>query len=391
MMIEGGMHLFAASSNSVKFVSMAFLATCSAKVQGFGATSSSETNLIREGFEELLTSSSPVDDATLAKHNIELPKNRSDRKLSWWGSSTGKGGNYGDPYETSAFQADPSLDYDMFAQGWRLLGGFISCEAFADHGSGDRRHRGRRVGSGNGDGNDYCERWVVWAAYVNNDYNGGGAEEYCLNDYGEVDCDEYGNEESNYEYANEDQSGISRLDCYDENSSWEVIGVFRIDVDNFLEQIAKHLWALETYEYVTTYSALDYINGGKCRLTGEMDSSGNYIYAALAFVGSGGNFRMKLYSDEKCTEYATNPGFDYDDLGWTSDFDMGSGDDGYYGDDNLYSYWTNAQESSLTNLNGILDRMRGCILCPDYPSYQDGELNGEGYDEDDLINQVSRY
>ena len=281
-----------------------------------------------------------------------------------------------DPYNEYSVEAIPTEKYDKFSQGWRMLGGFISCSEFApNHSSGDRREMK------DGNNNENCARWVLWAAFINPNYAGGGANEY-VQTGGRLlkgDDDQYVTR--------------SKLDCDDPNSDWQLLGVYRIDVNNFLEQMGKHIWALETYEYITIYSALDYINGGKCKGTGENDSSGNALYAALGFTGSGGTFQMKLYSDEKCLYEANNAKITYDDLGWTNEFDMGSGDDkyGYGNDDTLQSYWYSAQESTLTNLNGILDEMRGCMLCLDYPSYQDGEFNGGGYDEDDLINQVCRY
>lgn len=182
--------------------------------------------------------------------------------------------------------------------------------------------------------------------------------------------------------------GSSELNCYDTESAWELIGLYRTDVDNFLEQMGKHVWALGSYEYHSTYSALDYIDGGDCKETGQYDSSGNPIYAALQPV-SGGRFQMGLYTDEKCIYNANKAKFSFDDLGWDTYYDGGSGDDDGYNNDSTQSYWKNAQEQSLTNLNGILDDYRDCALCVDYPSYQDGELNGDGYDDDDLINQVS--
>mmetsp|Transcript_23741 Transcript_23741/g.36624 ORF Transcript_23741/g.36624 Transcript_23741/m.36624 type:complete len:534 (+) Transcript_23741:271-1872(+) len=295
----------------------------------------------------------------------------SDRDLWGWGTSN----HDGDPYTNPATDGDPTGDYEPFAQGYRMLGAFISCGGFADAGSGDHRQRNRQRGrqerdrmlSGSGDGNDECGRWILWAAYVNTEYQGGGAEEY-------------------YE------GGESELNCYDdsEESTWELIGIYRTDVDNFLEQMGKHLWVIGSYEYHSIYAALDYIDGGDCKETGQYDSSGNAIYAALQPT-YGGRFQMGLYTDEKCIYNANNAKFSFDDLGWGTDFDGGSGDDDGYNNDSTQAYWKNAQEQSLTNLNGILDDYRDCALCLDYPSYQDGELNGDGYDEDDLINQCWKF
>lgn len=320
----------------------------------------------------------PIKDNIPHKNLLKFKDSASDfiRSRNLWGSS--KNSN-SDPYSNHAVEAPPEGYYDAYAQGWRMIGGFISCSEFSpNHSSSDRRELN------SGDGNDNCARWVLWAAYINPNYAGGEAQEYGLSGERRLSSEDESYGDGEYSYQ-------SKLDCYNQNSSWQLLGIYRIDIDNFLEQMGKHIWASNTYEYITVYSAADYINGGKCKGTGEYDSSGNAVYAALGFTGSGGGFEMKLYSDEKCIYEANDSDFSYDDLGWTSNFDMGSGDDNYYGnDDTTQAYWYSAQESSLKNLNGILDEMRGCMLCLDYPSYQDGELNGDGYDEGDLINQVCR-
>lgn len=100
------------------------------------------------------------------KNRNSIPANESsDRDLWGWGTSN----HDGDPYTYPATEGDPTGDYEAFAQGYRMLGAFISCGGFADADSGDRRQRNRRRGrdrmlSGSGDGNDECERWILWAA-----------------------------------------------------------------------------------------------------------------------------------------------------------------------------------------------------------------------------------
>jgi hypothetical protein len=75
------------------------------------------------------------------------------RELGSWFSGSGNTS----PYSTTVL-ADPSADYDMWAQGYRMLGGFIDCDHSAD---GDD-HSGDEDGD---DGNDgACSRWMMWAA-----------------------------------------------------------------------------------------------------------------------------------------------------------------------------------------------------------------------------------
>jgi hypothetical protein len=84
---------------------------------------------------------------------IEQQQQEQQRKLGSWFSNSGSTS----PYSTTVL-ADPSVDYDMWAQGYRMLGGFIDC----DHGSDGDDHSGD---NDNDDGNDgACSRWMMWAA-----------------------------------------------------------------------------------------------------------------------------------------------------------------------------------------------------------------------------------
>jgi hypothetical protein len=50
-----------------------------------------------------------------------------------------------------------------------------------------------------------------------------------------------------------------------------------------------------------------------------------------------------------------------------------------------------SDDSTLELFNQIFEEFKYCTLCIDYPSYQDGYFNGDGYDEDDLINQCWKF
>jgi len=84
----------------------------------------------------------------------ELRKLEKDRKLSWW--SSGSSGSY-----SASFLADPSQEYDKWAQAYRMLGGMIDCDHDKDssgsHNSGDNDY-------GYGDSGGACSRWMVWAS-----------------------------------------------------------------------------------------------------------------------------------------------------------------------------------------------------------------------------------
>jgi hypothetical protein len=68
-----------------------------------------------------------------------------------WGSSSSSA--YAD------FLADPTQEYDKWAQAYRMVGGYIDCDHQKD---GDDHHSGD---NNNGDDNNIaCSRWMIWAA-----------------------------------------------------------------------------------------------------------------------------------------------------------------------------------------------------------------------------------
>jgi hypothetical protein len=80
-----------------------------------------------------------------------------ERKLGSWFSSSGSSS----PYSTTVL-ADPSTDYDKWAQGYRMLGGFIDC----DHGDDEDQHSNDNNQNNNNDQDEggACARWMMWAA-----------------------------------------------------------------------------------------------------------------------------------------------------------------------------------------------------------------------------------
>jgi len=205
--------------------------------------------------------------------------------------------------------------------------------------------------------------------YVNPNYGGGGRNEYFSEYY-----------------------STSNLDCHSENTDWQLLGVYRQELYQFIEQISKHVWAIDDYEYVVARAGMGYINED-CEYVGY-DSYGNALYAGVQPV-SGGDIMMGLYNDQYCLVEDTSSGMTYDSFGKTSNMDLGDKDKGNLDDDTLYTlygYWKNTQEYTLTLLNEVYEEFKYCTLCMDYPTYQDGYFIGDtGTDDDDLINQCWKF
>lgn len=181
------------------------------------------------------------------------------------------------------------------------------------------------------------------------------------------------------------------MDCHRPDTEWILLGVYRQEFYQFIEQISKHLWAIDEYEYVVALAGLAYMTDEDCYYVGN-DNKGNLLYAGVAPQPYGG-FQMGLYTDTACLTPDTTSGLTFDDFGMQNDIDLGSkdatNDDSYSW---AYDWWYDTQEYTLTQLNGVYESYMYCTSCIDYPTYQDGYVIGDdGMDDDDLINQCWKF
>ena len=180
------------------------------------------------------------------------------------------------------------------------------------------------------------------------------------------------------------------MDCHKPDSDWVLLGVYRQEFYQFIEQISKHLWAIDEYEYVVALAGLAYMTDSDCYYVGN-DSSGNNLYAGVAPQPYGG-YQMGLYTDTSCLTLDESSGMTFDDFGLQSDIDLGSKDEGDDDGNWAYDWWYDTQEYTLTQLNEVYEQYMYCTSCIDYPTYQDGYVIGDdGMDDDDLINQCWKF
>jgi hypothetical protein len=184
---------------------------------------------------------------------------------------------------------------------------------------------------------------------------------------------------------------VGKLDCHSPNTEWELLGVYRQEFYQYIEQISKHVWAIDDYEYVVALAGLAYMTDEDCTEVGAT-SAGATIYAGVA-PQQYGKFAMALYTDAYCIEPDESTGYSYSDLVAQGDIDLGSQD---ATDDDSYSWasewWYATQEYTLENLNDVYEDFKYCTSCVDYPTYQDGYFIGDdGTDEDDVINQCWKF
>ena len=63
------------------------------------------------------------------------------------------------------------------------------------------------------------------------------------------------------EYFGNDAPGS--LDCHSPDTDWKLIGVYRQEFYQYIEQISKHLWAIDELEYIVAlaYSSTIALHG----------------------------------------------------------------------------------------------------------------------------------
>jgi len=206
----------------------------------------------------------------------------------------------------------------------------------------------------------YCSRWVMWASYVNPNYQGNAYYEY------------FGNSPTSY------------LDCHEDGTSFKLVGVYRQELYQFYEQISKHLWAIDEYEYIVAIAGLKYMTNADCRQVGN-DNYGNAIYGGVA-PQPNADIAMELYSDNQCTQLLQSSKYTYASFGLESNYQGTS----YSGQES--TWWSNAQEPSMTLFNEVYEIYKSCTPCVDYPTYQDGYFKGnDGTEDGYLINQCWKF
>eukprot|EP00573_Skeletonema_grethae_P002842 CAMPEP_0201688566 /NCGR_PEP_ID=MMETSP0578-20130828/2310_1 /ASSEMBLY_ACC=CAM_ASM_000663 /TAXON_ID=267565 /ORGANISM="Skeletonema grethea, Strain CCMP 1804" /LENGTH=575 /DNA_ID=CAMNT_0048172929 /DNA_START=180 /DNA_END=1907 /DNA_ORIENTATION=+ len=203
-------------------------------------------------------------------------------------------------YDSSnPYSAEPFVDgleyYDEDAQSWRKLGFIIDCQAndedmYSEHSqhSGDQ-DQSMITETG-------CARYLIWAAYVNENYEGNGAAEYSYYDpyYSKWD-------ETTCSYAN--GSPCTKMDCHLSSTSFSLLGFFKHKIiDDWMEQLFKHqgicTWSDEDYAFMKN-ARKAWPQG--CTMTNTKTKGGNSLYYDLKPSYSG-QITIGMYTDEECVK-----------------------------------------------------------------------------------------
>jgi hypothetical protein len=161
------------------------------------------------------------------------PSNDAALHRSLGGGGTTAGSTSG--YE-SQFVDGSETYYNDYAQAWRLLGFYTDCNAPHNNQNecSDRRQRHRQLnGGGNNAGETpACQRYLMWAAYVDLDYAGGGIGEYQF----------YDRHSQNWDKTScVAKSGrCAKMDCHLKETNFQLLGFFKEpNYHEWMEQLFK--------------------------------------------------------------------------------------------------------------------------------------------------------
>eukprot|EP00535_Pseudo-nitzschia_heimii_P009854 CAMPEP_0197173388 /NCGR_PEP_ID=MMETSP1423-20130617/344_1 /TAXON_ID=476441 /ORGANISM="Pseudo-nitzschia heimii, Strain UNC1101" /LENGTH=498 /DNA_ID=CAMNT_0042622203 /DNA_START=192 /DNA_END=1688 /DNA_ORIENTATION=- len=308
-----------------------------------------------------------------------LPKSSLARKLEMEDGeehTTGAWEEY-DPYSVQPFVEGMS-EYDEYQQAWRLLGFMIDCNSVDDD-----------DGSGSGSEDvteDGCARYVLWAAYVDLEYEGGGIGEYQYWDrhtqsWNDTAC-YYGEGGSgDREDGNDDDDGKSRcakMDCHLEDTNFSVLGFFKHrNYDDWMEQLFKHegmcVWTEEEYAFMKN-ARKSWPQG--CIDSGAMTDDGEFnLYYNIKPLRNG-RIAVGLYTDSQCLDDYSVTTDELEDIIGNLFVDG----DGSESQDENYDFSSDSLSDSLNRWHSAFDVWHTCHPCV---AYDIENLDGSKYTDDD--------
>lgn len=298
-------------------------------------------------------------------------------------TATGKTGLNNNIYRLSPF-VDGDSEYDEYQQAWRLLGFMIDCDDDISNFNDDQYNNGDQGGSGDEGTGEGCDRYVIWAAYVDLEYEGNGIGEYQYYDrhnkvWNDVPC----------KMAENDR--CAKMDCHLSDTHWSLLGMFKHhNMDDWMEQLFKHegmcVWSDDEYDFMS--DAREAWPEG-CIPTGKTSVDGDSIYYSTKPI-SGGKLTIGLYTDTRCVEEYVSTGTEdtitVENLVGNVLAEGGSGDrNNNNQDDDGDGDYEDSFAGSLERWDDALETFRICQPCVAY------DVNNWGYNLDDDANKGSSY
>jgi hypothetical protein len=223
------------------------------------------------------------------------------------------------PYSAQAY-VNGDYEYNGYQQAWRYLGFMIDCDTATSS-----SQRGLKSGSGDQTTGEGCSRYVLWAAYVDLEYEGGGIGEYQYwdrwkNQWDTSSCNYSSNNKNknnNNKNNNNNNEGSSnrcaKMDCHLEDTHFSLLGIFKHkDYNEWMGQLFKHegmcIWSQDEYSFMKQ-ARKAWPQG--CTLSGSYYIDGNSekpLYYDLQ-PASQGDITVALYTDTRCTNQYVPQGY----------------------------------------------------------------------------------
>jgi hypothetical protein len=291
--------------------------------------------------------------------------------------------------------------YEDYSQAWRMLGFYIDCTS-ADEADDRRRLDTRRRRRLDDDDDNDCQRYILWAAYVDLNHEGDGLYEYIMwdphnnrwnTDGCRYDPDSIEDDEVLQEY--EEKYRCVKLDCHVPSTHFELLGLFKEPGhEDWFEQLFKHegncVWTEDEYDFMQTYRET-WPDGCTQTATEADDDDGNsnFLYYDVKPMSSG-LMDIGLYTDEACSQdYTGNlrrenvlAGYLYGNPDYNGD-----GDDGGNNNNNN-GYYDLLDDDNIDKWNSLLSLYTICQPCVAYTpawmgAYTNGNNGGRRADSDD--------
>lgn len=245
-------------------------------------------------------------------------------------------------------------EYDEYQQAWRLMGFIVDCNPMVD----DDYYQNDGSGSGDQGTEDGCARYVLWAAYVDLAYEGGGIGEYQY----------YNNTDESWDTTACEYSGTSRcakMDCHLESTHFSLLGFFKHkSYDDWMEQLFKHegicVWNDEEYGFMS--NAREAWPQG-CIDSYTMTDDGTELYYDIKPV-QGGDIEVGLYTDTQCIKDYTPTGNNdpYTVENILGNFFLENDGSG----DNDYDFSSDTLEQSMERWSSAFRKFQVCQPCVAY-------------------------
>jgi hypothetical protein len=294
-------------------------------------------------------------------------------------SSSLTGSDYHDQFIANF--ADSSF-YDEYSTAWRLLGFYIDCTV----GTNVEARVGSNSNNNNNNNVATCQRHLLWAAYVDVNYEGGGTGEYMYwntetNSWNDAACrvrNPYYDKDS---YGGTLSQRCAKMDCHlSSSTTFQLLGFYReAQFGDFFEQLFKHqgycLWEDDDKSQFMYQYSMYFPEACTQSQYSATDANGNSVtlYYDVKPL-HGGRFDMGLYTNEVCTEEYSGSDVSMDDI---------------FGNDNQYGLtW----DEFITQFNNGLDTFRVCQPCKTaLLSDQSAAVDDDGnVDNDDAVGRRRR-